>query len=401
MNNAFKAIKISQHVYWVGAIDWSIRDFHGYATRRGTTYNAFLIMAEKITLIDTVKKPFKDEMLSRISSIINPEKIDYIVSNHAEMDHSGCLPFMIDFIKPEKVFASTQGIKALQEHFNWDKQINEVKDGNSISLGNMNITFIATPMLHWPDSMISFLDKDGVLFTQDACGMHLATGDIFVDQADEWIIDFEAKKYFANILNPYSNKIITFIKRYKELNLPVKIMAPDHGPLRRNETDIIKIIELYEKWASGIKNNKAIIIYDTMWGSTKSMAHVIADSLIQEGIDTLVLSLSDNHRSDIATHLVDTKTLIVGSPTLNNDLYPTIADCLTYLRGLKFQNLTGMYFGSFGWNGKAFSYLKTYFEEMGINIISEAVKAKYVPNKNDYENCQQAGKTIAKAIKAG
>jgi len=400
MKDAFKAIKISQNVYWVGAIDWSIRDFHGYATKRGTTYNAFLIIADKITLVDTVKKPFQDEMLARIASVIDPEKIDYIVSNHAEMDHSGCLPFMIDLIQPEKVYASTQGIKALKEHFNWDKQLDEVQDGNSISLGNMNITFLATPMLHWPDSMISFLDKDGILFTQDACGMHLATGDIFADQHDKWILDFEAKKYFANILNPYSSKITTFIKRYRELNLPVKIMAPDHGPLRRNDQDIKDIVDLYEFWASGTGYDKVIIIYDTMWGSTGAMARVIADSLIQQGIDTLVLSLSATHRSDVATHLLDAKALIVGSPTLNNDLYPTIADCLTYLRGLKFQNLMGAYFGSFGWNGKAFTYLKTYFEEMNINIVSEVVKAKYVPNDNDYKNCQQLGENIAKVIKA-
>ncbi|EKD26603.1 MAG: hypothetical protein ACD_79C01101G0004 [uncultured bacterium] len=394
MDSPFQAIKITDTVYWVGAIDWSLRDFHGYATDNGTTYNAFLILSDKITLIDTVKAQYMDEMFSRISSVISPCEIDYIVSNHAEMDHSGSLPKAIEVIKPEKVFASTRGKEALSLHFHDIAQfITPVKEGDSLSLGNMNLKFIETPMLHWPDSMFSYLIEEQILFSQDAFGMHLASSRLYNDEIDEYVLYSEAAKYFANILMPYSKLIQNLLVKFKTLNLPIKLIAPDHGPLWRSNWH--KILDLYNDWSSHLKNKKAIIVYDTMWNSTEKMAKSIGDGLISSGIDTKVLSLKSNHRSNIATELLNSSALITGSPTINDNIFPTVLDALSYLKGLKKQNLTGAVFGSFGWNGKAIDLLTDYMKQMNIELPIEPIKFKYVPTAQDLLKCREFGIKIA------
>ncbi len=235
MDTHFKAIRITDRVYWVGAIDWLIRDFHGYATDRGTTYNAYLVLADKITLIDTVKAPFKDEMLSRIASVVDPQKIKIIVSDHSEMDHSGCLPAMIDFIKPEKTYVSVMGEKTLIDHFHEkiSGRLTAVKDGESVSLGNMKLIFAETRMLHWPDSMIAYLPEESLLFSQDAFGMHLASHERFDDQIDESILKYEAGKYYANIIMPYANLVTKLLAHVPETGWDIKVVAPDHGPVWR------------------------------------------------------------------------------------------------------------------------------------------------------------------------
>ena len=222
MKRTFQAVKISEHVYWVGAVDWAIQDFHGYLTQRGTTYNAYLVIGEKISLIDTVKTPFIDEMLSRISSVVEPGDIDFIISNHSEMDHSGGLPSVIELVKPDKVFASKNGLKNLTEQFHTDMDIEAVDDGENRTLGGLNFTFLETRMLHWPDSMFSYLADDELLFSQDAFGMHLAAGERFADEIDETILEYESKKYFANILLPYSKLVTKLIDKVESLDIDLK-----------------------------------------------------------------------------------------------------------------------------------------------------------------------------------
>jgi len=291
-----KAYQIADKVYWVGAIDWGIRDFHGYATERGSTYNAYLIVDEKITLIDTVKKPFKNELLARISSIIPPEKIDYIVSNHSEMDHAGCIPDMISICKPEKVFASPMGIKALENHFNENLAISPLKTGDILDLGSKTLSFIETKMLHWPDSMIAYMKEEEILFSQDGFGMHLATADVFDHKIPEFVLEWEAEKYFANILMPFSDKIISLLNDISKMNLSIKLIANDHGPIWK--THVAKIIDLYHKWSQHSFTPKAVVLYDTMWGATATMASYINDGLNSLGIDVKTIPMSSSHRSD-------------------------------------------------------------------------------------------------------
>ena len=397
MTKPFNATKISDSVYWVGAIDWGIRDFHGYLTSRGTSYNAYLIMADKITLVDTVKKPFKEEMLHRIKSVIDVEKIDYIVSHHAEMDHSGLLPDMIDIIKPEKVFASEQGVKALEAHFEGiASHLTPVKTGDKVSLGNMNLAFIETKMLHWPDSMISYLDKDKIVFSQDAFGMHLASYERFVDEMPWEIVYEEMTKYYANILLLLSPLITKFINQIPSLNLDIKIIASDHGPIWRQ--DITKPIELYAKWAEQKPEKRALVVYDTMWGSTQKMAQAVAEGIDSTGVSTKIMKLRSSHRTDIVTELLFAGGLAVGSPTMNNNLYPTIADILTYIKGLAPKNLSACAFGSYGWSGQAVRQINEVFESMKCNIISEGYRSVYVPNDAALIECRNLGESLGNSV---
>jgi flavorubredoxin len=397
LSSVFKPVQISEKVYWVGAVDWNIRDFHGYTTKRGSTYNAYLVLADKITLIDTVKGPFKEELLSRISALVDPKEIDYVVSNHSEMDHSGCLPDIIREVNPEKVFASPMGVKALKEHFSIEDEILPVKEGEDLSLGNMNLSFMETRMLHWPDSMFSCLKEEKLLFSQDAFGMHLATDERFVDQIDPAMVEFEAATYFANILLPYAQLILKLLDKVAASGLDIKIIAPDHGPVWRN--DLAKILGFYRKWAEQQPTAKAVVLYSTMWHSTERMARAIEEGLLSGGASVKSMSMEVFHRSDVAYEVLDAGALIVGSSTLNNNMLPAVADVLTYLKGLKPKNLTGAAFGSYGWSGEAVTQVNDILSEMKVDIAAEPVKAKYVPDEEMLAKCFELGKSIARKIK--
>ncbi len=393
MGNVYSAIKISDHVYWVGAIDWAIRDFHGYKTPHGSTYNAYLIVADKITLIDTVRAPFKDEMLARIKSVVDPSQIKYIISNHSEMDHSGCLAEVIDLVKPEKVFASVLGIKTLKEIFHDQHEIVSVKEGESLSLGNMELTFMETRMIHWPDSMFSYLVQDQVLFSQDAFGMHLATLERFDDEIPAATLEYEAATYYANIVLPYSPIVLKALEKVKAKGWEIKMFAPDHGPVWRK--DLGRIIDLYQKWAAQKPTAKAVVVYATMWHSTEKMARAISEALAGEGIKVKLMPINEVHRSDVAYEVLDAGALIVGSSTLNNNILPQMADVMTYLKGLKPANLIGAAFGSYGWSGESVRHLEEMLKEMKVEIAAEGVSSKHVPDEAVLAKCQEVGKAIA------
>jgi flavorubredoxin len=350
-------------------------------------------MADDITLIDTVKAPFKDEMLARIKSVVEPSKIKNIISNHSEMDHSGCLPEVIDFIKPKKVFASTIGVKTLKELFHDQHEIIPVKDGETLSLGNMELTFMETRMIHWPDSMFTYLAKDQLLFSQDAFGMHLATLERFADEIPAATLEYEAATYYANIVLPYSPIVLKTLEKVAAAGLKIKIIAPDHGPVWRK--DIGWIIDLYKKWASQKPTAKAVVVYGTMWHSTEKMASAIAEALAGAGIKVKLLSMNETHRSEVVYEVLDAGALIVGSPTLNNNILPQMADVMTYLKGLKPANLIGAAFGSYGWSGESVKNLEAILKEMKVEIAAEAVSVKNVPDNSVFEKCHELGKTIA------
>lgn len=393
MADIYSAIQVSEHVYWVGAIDWSIRDFHGYTTPHGSTYNAYLIMADKITLIDTVKAPFKDEMMARIASVVEPSKIDYIVSNHSEMDHSGCLLEVAARVKPEKVFASVMGVKNLKDIFHSDYNIQAVKDGETLSLGNMDLKFMETRMIHWPDSMFSYLEKDNLLFSQDAFGMHLATFERFIDELPIDMIRYEAATYYANIILPYSAIVLKALDKVAATGWDIKIFAPDHGPVWRK--DLGFILDLYKKWAQQKPVNKAVVVYATMWHSTEKMAKAIAESTARAGVPVKILSMNDVHRSEVIYELLEAGALIVGSPTLNNNILPQMADVMTYIKGLKPANLIGAVFGSFGWSGESVKDLEAILKEMKVDIVAETVSVKHAPDEDILAKCHELGRTVA------
>ncbi|MDR0291432.1 MAG: FprA family A-type flavoprotein [Elusimicrobium sp.] len=388
------AIKISEKVYWVGAIDWNIRDFHGYSTLRGTTYNAYLILGPKPTLIDTVKEAFHDEMMSRIKSVINPSDIKIIISNHAEMDHSGSLPKCVREIKPQEIYTSTLGLKHIDLQLHENMNIKTVKTGDSVDIGGDKITFYESRMLHWPDSMVSFLESEGILFSNDIFGMHFATNKIFDDEVPEheWI--YEAVKYYSNIIMPYSDIALKFLDFVKTSGLlaKVKIIAPDHGLIWRKNP--ARMVELYARFAAQKPGNKALVVYDTMWGSTGKLAEQVADGLTQEGVRVKLMSLHNAHRSDVATELLDAGAIILGSPVINSALFPSLGDILFYLRGLKKKYLVGAAFGSYGWAGAPIDELTKYLEDMKVEIVCPALKVCFVPTEKDLRAALDLGRAV-------
>jgi len=392
-----RPIEITKDIYWVGAVDWNIRDFHGYSVNSGTTYNAYLIMDEKVTLIDTVKKEFADDLINMISQIIDPEKIDYVISNHTEMDHSGGLPQVMHKIGPDKpLYCSKMGLKNLSRHFfrqKWNYQ--PVEDGEELSLGKRTLSFIETRMLHWPDSMFTYVKDDGLLFSSDACGQHYAGPERFDDEIGDAIMP-HAMKYFANILLLYSPLILKLIDRVKKLGISIDMICPDHGVMWRN--DPAKIINTYVEWATQKPTKKAVVVYDTMWHSTEKMAKAIVSGLSEEGIHATPMHLRSCHRSDIITEILDAGAVIVGSPTLNNGLFPTVSDFLTYMKGLKPKNKIAAAFGSYGWSGEAVKLINKQLEEMRFDLVDPGVKIEYIPDDQGMDSCYQLGKKIGRAL---
>ena len=391
-------VKLKDNIYWVGAIDWDVRDFHGYSTNRGTTYNAFLIMDEKITLIDCVKNSLKNDLISRISEIVDPEKIDYIVVNHVEMDHSGSLPEMMELIQPEKILCSKMGHKALLQHFHredWPYEV--VKPGEDYSLGEKTLSFLETRMLHWPDSMFTYMKEDKILFSSDAFGQHLASSERFDDEYDQAILMEELTKYYANILTLYSPLVKKLIAKVKEINLEIDMIAPDHGLLWRSNP--MKAIEAYDKWSRHEGQGYAMVIYDTMWHSTEIMAKEIGAGLQQEGISYQLVNLRHNHRSDVMREVLNASAIILGCPTLNNGLLPRMAGFLMYMRGLRPTNKIGAAFGSYGWSGESVKLLNGAMEEMKFDIVDEGIRIKYVPEKGDLPACVELGRKVGRALK--
>ena len=393
MGNPFKAVKITDRVYWVGAVDWGLRSFHGYRTSRGSTYNAFLILADKITLIDTVKPEFYDEMMARIASIIDPNDIKYIVSNHAELDHSGCLPRLIQTLNIEKILASSKGVQALRDHFGWNREVETVKTGDKLNLGNGTLRFIETRMLHWPDSMFAFLEEEGVLFSNDVFGMHLATSERFADEIDPWLLKREGAKYYANILLHLSPLVSKLLEALPTFNMDIKMIAPDHGPIWRENLNWI--LNCYSEWAEQRSTNKAVVIYDTMWSSTARMAAAVSDGLYAGGAHVELMPLEGTHHSDILTEILDAGALLVGSPTLNNQVYPSVAGVMNYLKGLKPKNLVGAAFGSYGWSGEAVRHLDQIMREMKVELVQKGLQVKYVPSDKDLAECRALGEKVA------
>jgi len=396
---ALSAIPVAPNLYWVGAIDWAVRNFHGYTTQRGTTYNAYLLIDEKVTLFDTVKKGFEHELLTRIASVIEPTKIDYVISNHAEPDHSGTIREIVAAVKPEKVFASPMGQKALARHFgDIGCPITAVMDGEKLSLGRRTVQFFETRMVHWPDSMFSYLIEDRILVSQDAFGMHLATTERFDDELPWDLLERMSADYYANIITLYSPQVVKLLERVAAAGLTFSLVLPDHGPVWRDMTRFGVMIENYKKWSSRRLVRKAVVVYDTMWRATEKMAAAVVDGIREEDVRAEVLVLAGASRSDVASAMLDAAALVVGTPTLNNDLFPSLADALTYVRGLKFATPLGAVFGSYGWSGEGTAKAKEYLTSMGCTVVGE-VKTQYAPDREALAACRTLGRTVAAKVK--
>ncbi|MBM4400393.1 MAG: FprA family A-type flavoprotein, partial [Crenarchaeota archaeon] len=344
-------VQLAEGINWVGVVDWNIRDFHGYMTRRGTTYNAYLIQDEKTALVDTVKHTFSNELLRNICEITDPEKIDYIIVNHVEMDHSSSLPVIAKQAKNAAIIASQRGKDAIIEHYGPDFNIQTVKTGDELKLGKRTLRFVEASMLHWPDSIFTYVVEDKILMPNDAFGQHLATSERFDDKVDAHVLMEEAKTYYANILMPLAPLITRKIQEVVQMGIPIAMIAPSHGIIWRSNPS--KIIQAYLDWSAGVSKNKVVIVYDTMWGSTDKMARAIAEGAASQAVDVKLLKLRAADLTEAMTEILDAKAVVVGSPTLNNGMFPTLGSFLTYATGLKPKGKLWGFFGSYGWGGGA------------------------------------------------
>jgi flavorubredoxin len=377
-----KAVKIKEGVYWVGAIDWTVRDFHGYSTRRGTTYNSYLVIDDEITLIDTVKAPFYKEMLERIASVVDPKKITKIITNHVEMDHSGSLGNMAHRVPGAEIYTSGRAVEGIASYHGIEG-LNIVKTGDTLSLGNRTLTFIETPMLHWPDNMVTYCPEEKILFSNDAFGEHLASAARFNDEVDQHVLFEEAAKYYANILMPFGSLIQKKVKEVLDLGIPIDIICPSHGVIWREEPE--QIIQQYVGWATGNDCKTVLVVYDTMWQSTEMLAKRITETMAERGEEVQLFKLRSDDKSDIIKEVLGAKTVIIGSPTLNNKMYPSVAEFLNYLTGLRPEGKRFAVFGSHGWAGGATKEIKAELGKTKNEVVEAALDIKFRPGEDIQE----------------
>jgi flavorubredoxin len=378
-------VKLRENIWWVGGIDWDLRDFHGYVTQRGSTYNAYLIIDEKITLIDNVKYYLYDEMIKRISHIIDPKKIDVIVQNHVEMDHSGGMPYLLDLIPDVTIYTNAMAIKGLKMHFKKDWNFKEVKSGDTINIGKRNLTFLTTPMVHWPDNMVTYCPEEKILFSNDAFGQHIASSERLEVDYPLNIVMEEARKYYANIVMPYGKQVQKVLEAAAPLD--INMICPSHGLVWTEH--IPDILTAYKNWAYNVAEpDKALIIYDSMWKSTQKMAYAIADAFENLGIHIWMYNLQENHISDIMTQVINAKYICVGSPTLNSSILPTVAAFLYYLKGLSPKDRIALAFGSYGWGGQSVDIVHNLLgneKECGFTML-DPIRTQYIPDEETLKN---------------
>ena len=389
-----EAVEIAEGIYWVGALDWNARNFHGFSTPRGTSYNAYLILDEKNVLIDCVKAPFLGEMISRIKSVIDPKEIDLIVSNHAEGDHASGLS-MTQHLTGADILTTKKGVEALRLNYG-DMRMREVKDGEELSIGKRTLRFLETPMLHWPESMFTYAVEDQVLFSMDAFGQHYCCSERFDDQVEQGTLMEEAATYYANIVLPFGSQVKKAYEKVKDL--PIKIIATSHGLMWRSH--IKDIVGAYLTWAEGRTEERVLVIYDTMWGSTEIMAEAITEGVRRQGVPVTMMRLTGTDRSAVMREVLRSRAVVVGSCTLNNGMFPTVADITTYMRGLRPKGRKAAVFGSYGWGGGSTKAIRENLEAGGFELPYKDLDIKFAPMKEGVDKCLALGAEIAKSIKS-
>jgi anaerobic nitric oxide reductase flavorubredoxin len=389
-------------IWWAGAIDWDVRDFHGYETSRGTTYNAYLILDEKVALVDGCRDGFGPELLARVMGCCSGRPVDYLIINHVEPDHSGAIPWLVERLMPQRIFCSKRAKETLSLYYGaekvqaWDPQV--VGTGDEVSLGRNTLQFIEAPMLHWPDSMFTYVREAKTLLPNDAFGQHLATSRRFADEVDAAVLMEEASKYYANILMPFGGPVEKMLGRIGEMGLEIEAIGPSHGVVWRRPEDVARILGAYGRWSRFDAPARVALIYDTMWHSTEKMTMAIEDGVAQEGVECSVLRLSVNPRSEIARQVLESRAFLVGSPTLNNNMFPTVGGFLTYLKGLRPRNRIAGAYGSYGWGGGAVKQVDAELRALGLDVL-DPVDVRYMPSAADLEACHELGRRVARRVK--
>ena len=391
------SFKIKNNVFWVGKTDWELRKFHGdeYSTHRGSTYNSYLIKEEKVALVETVWAPYSEEFVANLAKEIDLKKINYVIANHAEIDHSGALPELMQHIPDTPIYCTKNGVKSLKGHYHQDWNFNVVKTGDRLSLGEKELIFVEAPMLHWPDTMFCYLTQDNILFSNDAFGQHYATEYMFNDLVDQSELFEECLKYYANILTPFSPLVIKKVKEVLSFNLPLDIICTSHGVIWRESPG--QIVEKYLEWANDYQENQITIIYDTMWNGTRVMAEKIASGIkdADKEVNVKLFNLAKTDKNDVITEVFKSKAILVGSPTINRGILVSVAGILEEIKGLKFKNKKAAAFGCYGWSGESAKIISGVLEESGFDIIDEGLRVMWNPGDEGKTKCVEFGKKIA------
>lgn len=394
------SLGVKNNVYWVGKTDWELRKFHGdeYSTHHGSTYNSYLIKEEKRVLIDTVWAPFAKEFVRNLAEEIDLKKIDYVIANHAEPDHSGALPELMDRIPATPIYCTANGVKSLKGHYHKDWNFKTVKTGDRLSLGQKELIFVEAPMLHWPDSMFCYLTNDNILFSNDAFGQHYASDMMFNDLVDQAELFAECVKYYANILTPFNQLVIKKIREVLAFNLPVDVICTSHGVIWRDNPR--QIIEKYLQWADNYQENQITIIYDTMWNGTRVMAENIAAGIRVADPETNVklYNLAKTDKNDVITEVFKSKAILIGSPTINKGILTSVAAMIEEIRGLKFKNKKAAAFGCYGWSGEGNKTISESLRGSGFEVVSEGLKTLWNPDQDNRGKCFEFGKQMATAF---
>lgn len=396
-----KPFAISEDIFWIGAVDFNKRNFHGYSrSPHGTTYNSYLIRDEKNVIFDTVDSSCAGTMLCRLAKVLPPEKVDYIVVNHTERDHAGALSQLVQRCNPEKIITSASGKRFMEAQFDttgWPVAV--VKTGDTLNIGRRNIHFIETRMLHWPDSMVSWVPEDKILITNDIFGQNIASTQRCADEYDRGALLHAIKEYYYNIVLPFSPLVLKALDTLAGMNLDIETIAPDHGLIFRGKEDCAFVVETYRKLALQKTRPRAAIVYATMWGATAQMASAILSGLVDEGVDGEIFDMQRNHHSDVMTALADCGAVLVGSPTHNNSVLPEIAGVLTYMKGLRPINRIGAAFGSYGWSGEAPKQIQEWLASMNMELPAEPLRLAFAPGHRGLSECHSLGVRIARALK--
>ncbi len=392
---------LTQRVTWVGKVDWELKTFHGeeYSTYKGSSYNSYLVRDEKTALIDTVWQPFDKEFVSRLKQEIDLNTIDYIVINHGEIDHSGALPELIRAMPGKPIYCTQNAVKSLKGHYHEDWNFVPVKTGDTLSLGTTSLVFVEAPMLHWPDSMFTYMTGENILFSNDAFGQHYATESLYNDAVDRAELYAEAMKYYANILTPFSPLVIKKIKEVLALSLPVDLICPSHGVIWKD--DPTQIVKQYLQWADSYQENQVTILYDTMWNATRKMAEAIGEGIraADPQVTVKLMHASKEDKNDIITQVFRSKAILLGSSTINNGYLSSLGGLLEMMRGLKFQNKRAAAFGSYGWSGEAVKMLSKGLLEAGFQVVNDGLKTLWVPDEKTLAACFAYGQEIASQTK--
>ena len=391
------SFNIKNNVYWVGKIDWELERFHGYeySTHSGSSYNSYLIKEDKIALIDTVWGPYSKEFIENLANEVDLNKIDYVIANHAEPDHSGALPELMRHIPDTPIYCTKNGLKSLKGQYHQDWNFNVVKTGDTLSLGNKDLVFVEMPMIHWPDSMLCYLTGDNLLFSNDAFGHHYASEFMYNDLVNQAELYAECIKYYANILNPFNPIIIKKIKEVLSLNLQLDMICPSHGMIWRDRPE--QIIEQYLKWADNYQENQITIIYDTMWNGTRKMAECIAKGIRESDkeVNVKLYHLEKRDKNDVITEIFKSKAVIVGSPTINRGILTSVAAILELIKGLNFKKKKAAAFGCYGWSGESAEIISDSLKASGFEMADEVLKVNWNPDNESVEKCIEYGKKLS------